>query len=88
VAGDGVEGQPGLAGQHPEDRHRGGQDGRLAVLGQGQVVLGPLEAQLRDREAQGGVGLVVGATGDVELVGQIAAHTDPLRALAREQEGG
>ena len=81
-------GQAVLGDQDAEHRQRGGEDRRLAVLGEREVVLGPVEAQGRDREAERGVGLGVGGARQLGAVGQVAAHPDPLRALAREQEGG
>ncbi len=87
VAGDDVEREAALA-KHAKHRDRRGQDRRLRVLGQREVILGTLPAQLRQREAERIVGLVVGLLREGRLDRQIAAHADSLGALAREQERG
>jgi len=85
VSSDDVELQALLA-QHAEHRDRGGQDRRLRVPGERQLVLGALEAELRDREAERGVGLLVRALGGLVGVREVAPHADALRALAGKQE--
>src|SRR5204862_2481827 len=51
-----------------------------------ELVDRPLEAELRQREAQRGVGLVEDGPGSRPLVEERAAHAHPLRALARKEE--
>ena len=53
VAGDEVGAQARAGLEHAQGGHAGGQDGRLGVGGQGQLGLGPLEAEPRQRTAPG-----------------------------------
>ncbi len=64
-----------------------GEDGGLGVLGELELVFGAFEDELGEGEAEGFVGLVEDGAGDGEVVVEIAAHADGLRALAGEEEG-
>ena len=78
---------PVARSQHAQRRDAGGQDRRLRVGGERQLLLGPLEAELRQREAERGVGLVEHRRAPrARRRASARAHADLLRALAREQE--
>ena len=73
-----VENAPGRNG-NCEDR-------RLRNLGQAQLLFRAFEAQLRQRVAECVVSFFERLTSHGKMLGQVFAHTDCLRALAREQE--
>ena len=75
-----------LGGQGAVDGDRRGQERRLGVRGQTELLLGTLPAEAREREAQDLVGLLEGAAGLLGRVGPGAAHAGLLRALAGEDE--
>ena len=62
------------------------QDRRLGVRGQLQVGLGPLEAEPRQREAEGPVRLLEGGPALGKGLAELLPHPDHLRALAGEDE--
>ncbi len=64
-----------------------GEDGGLGVLGEFEGVVGAVEDELREREAEGVVGFFEDGAGGGEVVEEIAAHADRLRALTGEEEG-
>jgi len=66
---------------------RNGHQGGLGVLGQRQLVLGPLAHQDRQLLAQRLVDLGIDLAGRGEGVGQGRAHADRLAALSGEQKG-
>jgi len=73
--------------QHPYRGQGHGHQGGLGVLGQGQLVLGPLAHQQGQLLAQGVVDLGIDLAGGGEGVGQGRAHADRLAALSGKQEG-
>ena len=74
-------------GQDARGGDRDGEDRGLRVLGELELVFGAFEDELRESEAEGFVGLVEDGAGDGEVVVEVAAHADGLRALSGEEEG-
>ena len=73
-----------------EDAGRGNgdsEDRRLSVLGEFELVLRPLEDELRESEAKRSVGLVEDGASSGEVVVEVTAHSDGLGALAGKEEG-
>ncbi len=66
---------------------RGGEEGRLAVLGPVELLLGTLPGKAGDGLAEGGIGGGEHGCGDGGGLGERAAHADGLAALAGEHEG-
>jgi hypothetical protein len=64
-----------------------GEDGRLCVLGERQLIGGAVEDEAAQRLAQRRVGLGEGVAADGKPIGQRAAHADRLRPLAGEEKG-
>ena len=86
MAGDDV-GMNAARRQHAGGRDADRQDGRLRVLGQRQLVLGPFEAQRRTADpAKRGIGLVERRPRLGERLGQRPAHADLLRTLSGKEK--
>ena len=66
---------------------RGGEQGRLAVLGPVELLLGTLPREAGDGLAEGGIGGGEHGGGGGGGLGEGAAHADGLAALAGEHEG-
>ena len=66
---------------------RVGQDRRLRVGGELQLLLGPLEAEPREREAEDRVGLVEDRARRRRRLAERLAHADGLGALAGKEQG-
>ena len=66
---------------------RVGDDGWLRVDGAGQFILGALEADLGERDAQRLVSRGEDRTGGGGLIGEVGAHADVLSTLAGEDPG-
>ncbi len=75
-----------VLGGDPPGGDGGRHQRRLADVGLGQALLGAGEADLRERVAEGVVGLLEGAPGDRRGVGERGAHADGLGALAGEEQ--
>src|SRR5262249_50102244 len=63
-----------------------GENGRLLILGQRQLVFGSFETQMAERLAERGLRLLEGLTANRIRVDQRLTHTDSLRSLSREDE--
>ena len=74
-------------GKHAGGGDGDGEDRGLRVLGELELVFGAFEDELGEREAEGFVGLVEDGAGGGEVVVEVAAHADGLRALAGKEEG-
>jgi hypothetical protein len=88
VPGRDVEGQPALRLERAQDRDRIGEDGRLGVAGEGELLLRALPTELGDGEAERVVGLLEHPACDRELEREVAAHPDPLRTLSGKENRG
>ena len=86
VAGDDA-GMNAARRQHASRGGADGQDGRLGVFRQRQLVLGPVEAQAGQRPAERGVGLVERRPRFGKRLGQRPSHADFLRSLSGKQKG-
>jgi len=64
-----------------------GEDGGLGVLGELELVVGALEDEFGESEAEGFIGLFEDGSGGGEVVVEVAAHAYGLGALAGEEEG-
>ena len=91
VLAEGVAGGEGggdaLFGQDAGGGDGDGEDGGLGVLGELELVFGAFEDEFGEREAEGLIGLVEDGAGRGEVVVEVSAHADGLRALAGEEEG-
>jgi hypothetical protein len=67
--------------KHAPGRNAYGKDGRLRVLSELEIFLGPLKDQFGEREAEGLVGFGKGLDGYGEVSHEFAAHADGLRSL-------
>ncbi len=74
--------QVGLLLQDAQGRHAHGQNGRLGIGRQLQVLLGTVEAQSREIESESVVRLLEHLGGDLEIVSQLLPHSGVLRSLA------
>src|SRR5262249_31566232 len=63
-----------------------GENGRLLILSQRQLIFGTLEAETAQRFAERGIGLVERLPTNGERVGQRFAHADFLRSLSGKNE--
>ena len=72
--------------QHAQSRDRSGKNRRLRDLGQTQLVLGSLEADLRELVARGLVGFLKSLAGDGIFFREVFAHADGLRTLAGKKQ--
>ncbi len=63
-----------------------GENRRLGVLGELEVVFRTFEDEGGEREAESGIGFFEGGSGDGECIVEGAAHAYILRALAGEEE--
>src|SRR5579872_2008001 len=73
---------------HRMNRRGNGENRRLRILRQLQLLLGTLETELRDRESDGPVVVVEHAASGRIFFGDIASHSGVLTALPRKNEGG
>ncbi len=78
---------PELGLQGADDSQAHAHQGRLGVLGEGQVFGGPFAHQLGEVLPQGLVHLLKSLARGGEGVGELQAHADGLAALARKGEG-
>ena len=74
--------------QHRVEGRRDGQDGRLRVFRQLQLILGTFEAELRDLEPEGLVDFVKDTARVRVSLEEIASHAGVLASLSGEDEGG
>ena len=88
VAGHEIAPRGAVLLEHGVKRGRDREDGRLRVLGELELILGTLEAERGDGEAEGGVDVVEDPARRRILLGDIPAHPGVLTPLAREDEGG
>jgi hypothetical protein len=58
----------------------------LGELGELEAIFRAVEAEIGDGEAERVVGLFEGAARDVEIVEELPAHADGLRALSGKEE--
>jgi hypothetical protein len=63
------------------------EEGRLGVLGQGQLRFRPLPGEAGEVHSQDLVGFLEYPGGLGERIGQLAAHSDELGSLTWEEEG-
>ena len=88
VAGHEIAPRGAVLLEHRVQRGRDGEDRRLRVLGELELIVRTFEAELRDREAEGGVDVVEDAARGRILLGDVPAHAGVLTPLAGEDEGG
>ena len=72
--------------QHAQRRDRNGQNRRLRDFGQTKLIFGPFEAHGGELEFEGFIRFVKRLPGQRIFLGQILAHADSLRALARKEK--
>ena len=83
-------GEGGLNASISEDARGGdgdGEDRRLGVLGELELVFGALEDELREGKSEGFIGFVEGGASDGKVVVEVASHSYGLGALTGEEEG-
>ena len=85
VPGDGERRRADGLLEHAVRRDAGRENRRLRVFGQHEPLLGPLEAQARERHPEPLVRLRERPPRHREGLRQVAAHSHPLRSLAREE---
>ena len=83
----------GLQSRHPLLQEFHGDpadqiDGRLGVLGAGQLILGSLEGDLAERVSEDLVGLAESGLGLWKRGGEVLAHADHLGSLSGEEKRG
>ena len=93
VLAEGVAGHdvaPGRAAffEHGVNRGRHGENRRLRVLGELELIVGTFEAELRDREAERGVDVVEDAARGRERLGDVLPHSGVLAPLPGKNERG
>ena len=77
----------GLGAHRLEVGDAGGQDGRLSVDRQVELLRRPLGDQARERKAERRIGALQDGGRGRGAAHEVAGHADVLRALARENEG-
>jgi hypothetical protein len=78
----GKRGRDAALGQHARRGNADGENCRLGIFRQAEVRFRPLEAQSREREAEGRIGFGESLSGYGKAIGEVAAHSNGLRALA------
>jgi hypothetical protein len=75
-----------LFGQNAPGGYADGEDGRLCVFRQSEILVRAFKDQLGERKTEGFIGFGEGLRGDGEVVGEVAAHANGLRTLARKEK--
>ena len=74
--------------EHGMNRRRDGENGRLRILGELQLLVGTFEAELGNRESERGVDVVEDAARGGKGRGDVLAHPRVLAALPGKNERG
>ena len=93
VFAEGVSGHQIAAGgsfflENGVQRRRNGEDGRLRVLGQLELIVRPLEAECRERKAERGVDVIEDPPRRRISRGDVLPHPGVLASLPGEDECG
>jgi hypothetical protein len=79
-------GRDPVFGEHAPGDHAYGEDGRLGVFSEAQLVFGTVKKNAAQGKSQRFVGFGKGRGGDGESFGERTAHADGLRTLAGKEE--
>src|SRR5580658_6518368 len=76
-----------VLGEYAQGGYADGENGRLGVFGELEVLFRAFEDDFGEGKAEGFIGLGEGLGGDGETIGEIAAHAYRLRTLAGKKKG-